>query len=387
MRLSRSDRSVLSDWWFTVDKQLLMAVLALMAAGIVLSLAASPAVALRTGLPSFYYVQRHLGFTLLGAVIAIVVSLLRPRDIRRFSLLLLVAALIGLVLVLLIGPEVKGAQRWLRFAGFQLQPSEFLKPVFVVIVAFLFAEQHQGRGVYALPAAIGLYALIAALLVRQPDMGQTLLLTAVWGALFFLSGKPVKWMLVLLAAVVAGIAAAYSLVPHFRARFLLFFNPDPGGYSQVTRARQSFEQGGWFGRGLGEGTIKTSFPDAHTDFIFSVVAEEYGIIACLLLVGLVAFIVLKVFQRGLAEPDPFIRYASIGLAVLVGLQALINMGVNVGLLPAKGMTLPFISYGGSSMLGASITVGILLALTRRRPLAARSRNPVYLPDEAPAGSN
>ncbi len=258
-----------------------------MAAGIVLSLAASPAVALQDRAAVVLLRSAPPRFRRCSAPSSrIVVSLLRPRDIRRFSLLLLVAALVGLVLVLLIGPEVKGAQRWLRFAGFQLQPSEFLKPAFVVIVAFLFAEDSiSGRGVYALPAAIGSIALDRAAAGAATRHGPDTAADRRLGRAVLPLRQADEVDAVLVAAVVAGIVAAYSLVPHFRSRFLLFFNPDPGGYSQVTRARQSFEQGGWFGRGLGEGTIKTSFPDAHTDFIFSVVAEEYGIIACLLLVA------------------------------------------------------------------------------------------------------
>jgi cell division protein FtsW len=282
------------------------------------------------------------------------------------ALILLFVAITGLLAVHFTGREINGARRWLSLAGHSLQPSEFLKPAFVVISAWLLAEARTRPEMPALWFAIALFALVATFLVLQPDVGQTLLLSLVWGALFFVSGQPVVYAAVIVVLGLAALAGAYVTFPHVEARVDRFLDPAPGDNSQVDRALQSFTQGGFFGRGPGEGTIKTSLPDAHTDFIFAVIAEEYGAIACLAIVALFGFIVLRALYRAGREPDLSLKLAIIGLALVFGLQALINMGVNVGLLPAKGMTLPYLSAGGSSTLAISITLGMLLALTRRR---------------------
>jgi cell division protein FtsW len=375
MRLSRADRSRATEWWFTVDHVLLGAILLIAGIGIVLSLAASPAIALRKGLPTYHFVERQLFFTGLGVAGMIAVSLLDAKAVRRLASLLLLAGLAALVAVHLWGTEINGARRWLRVAGASLQPSEFVKPVLVVVLAWLFAEARLRRDMPALPLAALLGLIVAALLLAQPDVGQTLLLAAVWGALYFLSGQPLAGALALMSAGVLASGAAYLSFPHVRQRVDKFLAPTPGDNSQIDRAMQSFWEGGFLGRGPGEGTIKTVLPDAHTDFIFAVVAEEYGIAACLLLTALFAFVVLRALIAASREPDPAQRLAIEGLALVFGLQALINMGVNVGLLPAKGMTLPFISAGGSSTLAVSLTLGMLLALTRRRPDAARLKKP------------
>jgi cell division protein FtsW len=375
MRVSRADKSRTTEWWFTVDHVLVGAILAIVGAGLVLSLAASPAVAMKKGLPTFYFVERHLVFSAAGVLIMLAVSLFSPRGVRRLALLLLLVSLGGMLAVHLVGNEVNGARRWLSFAGHSIQPSEFAKPAFVVVAAWLFAESEKRYDMPALPLAAGLAALLAALLLAEPDVGQTLLLCAVWGALYYLSGQPLLGAGVVGACGLLGIVFAYSSFDHVRLRIDRFFAPTPNDYSQLDRAIKSFSEGGFLGRGPGEGTIKTVLPDAHTDFIFAVVAEEYGVIACLLLVGLFAFVVMRALVRAAQEPDAATRLAIQGLALVFGLQALINMGVNVGLLPAKGITLPFISAGGSSTIAVSITLGMLLALTRRRPDQARVRTP------------
>ena len=369
MRFSRADKSRLTEWWFTTDFLVLMAILVLAGIGLVLSLAASPSVALRAGLPAYYFVTRQAIFAVAGIVLMVMVSLLDPRAVRRLALAIFSAALAALVFVHFYGNELNGARRWLSIAGHSLQPSEFAKPAFVVLSAWLLAEAHDRPQMPALPLAVVLAALLAGLLVSQPDVGQTLLVLAVWTALFFASGQPV-WRAAAIGVVAAGgLFGAYHTFSHVRFRIDRFLNPLPGDLSQVDRAMQSFAQGGFLGRGPGEGTIKNVLPDAHTDFIFAVVAEEYGILACLALLGLFAFIVFRLMKRAANEPDAAIRLGIVGLALLFGLQALINMGVNVGLLPAKGMTLPFISAGGSSMLAISLTLGMALALARRRPAA------------------
>jgi cell division protein FtsW len=366
MRVSRADRSRFTDWWFTVDHVLLTAIFILIGAGLVLSLAASPPVAIKKGLPPFYFVERHMFFSAIGAVILITVSFLSPKLIRRTALAVLAGSFAALVVVHLFGAELNGARRWLSIAGHSLQPSEFAKPAFVVVSAWLLAEARTRPEMPAISIAVLLFIGLGALLVLQPDVGQTLLISAVWGAMFFVSGQPLSYAALGLGLGAAGLGLAYFNFPHVQVRVDKFLSPLPGDNSQVDRALQSFTQGGFFGRGPGEGTIKTSLPDAHTDFIFAVVAEEYGAVACLVLLLLFGFIVMRALYRSGRETEPATRLAVIGLALVFGLQALINMGVNTGLLPAKGMTLPYLSAGGSSMLAVSLTLGMLLALTRRR---------------------
>jgi len=289
-----------------------------------------------------------------------------------------------MILIMFLGPEVKGAKRWIQLGAFSLQPSEFVKPAFVVLTAWLFNESQKRKDVPGLELAILLYAVFALLLVLQPDFGQTLLVTLVWGALFFMAGINMVWIVVLGLAGIAGLFAAYFLVPHVASRIDRFLYPASGDTYQTDRSLDSFLHGGWFGRGPGEGTVKDVLPDSHTDFIFAVAAEEYGLIACLILLTLFAFIVLRGLSKASQEPDGFIRHAVAGLIMLFGLQTLINMAVNVGLLPAKGMTLPFISYGGSSLLAMALTMGFALGFTRKRPMAGRLKSPARTEHESEA---
>lgn len=381
MRLSRADHSRLAHWWFTVDHTLLIAVLAIVFSGVVLSLAASPAVATAKGLDPYYFVYRHIVFSIAGVGVILAVSFLEPRQIRRLSLVLFTVSLAALVYVYWNGREINGAKRWLLVMGFSFQPSELAKPAFVVVTAWLLAETQRAKDMPALSMSVLITVVFCSLLVLQPDVGQTVLVAAVWAALYFLSGQPMIGGLAIGLIGVVGLSIAYAAFPHVQYRVDKFLNPSPGDNSQVDRAMQSFTEGGFLGRGPGEGTIKTVLPDAHTDFIFAVIAEEYGVLACLVLVLVFSFIVVRAFHRVRNEPDDAIRLAVAGLALLFAFQAYINMGVNVGLLPAKGMTLPFISSGGSSMLAISLTVGMLLALTRRRP---RNVHPVH---PAPEGNN
>lgn len=379
MSFSRADRSRLAEWWFTVDRVQIVAIMALIIAGLILSLAASPAVAIKKALPTFYFFERHVLFSLAGFAIIIAFSFLRPAGVRRVSAIMAVAALAGMGWALAFGTDVNGARRWLQIAGYSLQPSEFAKPAVVVLLAWLFAEISRRRDMPALPLAILVGGLFCGLLVLQPDIGQTLLVAMVWTALYVLAGQPLAGVVVLGCLGVGGLVAAYFTLPHVQQRIDAFLSPSPVENSQLDRAMRSFIEGGFFGRGPGEGTIKTRFPDAHTDFIYSVIAEEYGVVACLALLALFAFIVLRAFVIAMNERDAGNRLAIQGLALIFGLQALINMGVNVGLLPAKGMTLPFISAGGSSMLAISVTLGMLLALTRRRVDPGRLGRPRIMP--------
>jgi cell division protein FtsW len=382
MRITRADKSILSDWWFTVDRLMFFGLLLLMGAGMVLSLAASPPIAEKFDLEPFYFVRRHAALLLPSVVIMFAASTLTPKQIRRTSLVIFLVGIALMIGILIVGPEVKGAKRWLQIGAFSLQPSEFVKPAFIVLTAWLFNESQKRKDVPGLELAILLYAVFALLLVLQPDFGQTLLISLVWGALFYMAGINMVWIVALVGLGIAGLFTAYFLLPHVASRIDRFLDPASGDTYQSDRSLDSFLNGGWFGRGPGEGTVKDVLPDSHTDFIFAVAAEEYGLIACLILLTLFAFIVLRGLSKASQEPDGFIRHAVAGLVMLFGLQTLINMAVNVGLLPAKGMTLPFISYGGSSMLAMALTMGFALGLTRRRPMAGRLKHPARAEHEA-----
>ena len=382
MRLTRADRSVLSDWWFTVDRLMFFGLLLLMGAGLVLSLAASPPIAVKFDVEPFYFVRRHAALLLPAVAIMFATSTLTPKQIRRTSLVIFLLGIALMALILVLGPEIKGAKRWLQIGALSIQPSEFVKPAFVVLTAWLFNESQKRRDIPGIQLAVALYAVFATLLVLQPDFGQTLLVTLVWGALFFMAGINMVWIVALGLTGIAGIIAAYFLVPHVTSRIDRFLDPASGDTYQADRSLDSFLRGGWFGKGPGEGTVKNVLPDSHTDFIFAVTAEEYGLIACMILLTLFAFIVLRGLSKASQEPDGFIRHAVAGLVMLFGLQALINMAVNVGLLPAKGMTLPFISYGGSSLLAMALTMGFALGLTRKRPMAGQLKRSAEAPSES-----
>ncbi|HOV05204.1 MAG TPA: putative lipid II flippase FtsW [Kaistiaceae bacterium] len=364
--VSRADRSAFAEWWWTVDRLLVAALAVLLVGGIVLSFAASPPVAERIGLEPYYFVKRQAMYLVPALGILIVTSFLTPRQVRRVALVVFVVSLLLMALTLVVGVEIKGARRWIDFGVMSLQPSEFAKPAFVVIAAWLFAESIDKRDVPGNILSVALLVLFAALLIAQPDFGQTMLVTIVWGAMFFMAGLPWPWIFALAGAGAGGIFTAYLLIPHVAGRIDRFLKPGTGDTFQVDTAIESILKGGWFGRGPGEGTVKRILPDSHTDFIFAVAAEEFGIIVCLFLVFLFAIIVLRGLMHAHQEDNTFIRLATGGLAVLFGIQAAINMAVNLQLMPAKGMTLPFISYGGSSLMSIAFGMGMLLALTRRR---------------------
>ncbi|WP_316165944.1 MULTISPECIES: putative lipid II flippase FtsW [unclassified Bradyrhizobium] len=365
--LSREERNPLSDWWWTVDKPLLGSILALMLCGVILSLAASPPVATRIGLDPFHFFNRHVLFLLPSFIVLIGVSFLSPRQIRRSALVVFTIAIVLIVLTLAIGPEVKGSRRWITLIGVNIQASEAAKPAFVVVSAWLFSESARRPDMPATTMALVLLLVLVSLLVMEPDFGQTMLILMVWGSLFFIAGMRMIWVAGLAGAAATGLFGAYLLVPHVAGRIKRFMNPASGDTFQVDTAMEAFSNGGWFGLGPGEGIAKRSLPDSHTDFVFAVAAEEFGIILCLALVALFAFIVIRTLSRAYATEDSFARFAASGLAILFGIQAAINISVNLQLIPAKGMTLPFISYGGSSIVSLAYGVGMMLALTRQRP--------------------
>jgi cell division protein FtsW len=368
--VSRLERTPFAAWWWTIDRLLLAALLALMLGGIVLSLAASPPVASRLGLEPFYFVSRHVLYLIPALAVLLGTSFLPPRYVRRLALIVFAVSVLMVLGTLHFGAEVKGARRWIVLLGVNIQPSEFLKPSFVILVAWLFGESAQRPEMPANTMALGLLLVAVTGLVLQPDFGQTMLVALVWSALFFLAGMRIVWVVGLGGVAAVGLATAYMLVPYVAKRIERFRDPSSGDTFNIDQALESFQQGGWFGRGPGEGTVKRILPESHTDFVFAVAAEEFGIVLCLVLVAVFAFIVLRTLRHAMRSEDPFARFAAAGLAIMFGLQSAINMAVNLHLMPAKGMTLPFISYGGSSMISIAYGMGMLLALTRERPRAA-----------------
>lgn len=373
--LARSDNSLVSRWWWTVDRWLLVTVLLLIASGILLTLAASPAVAERLGLDSFHFAKRQFLYMAAGLAVLVSVSLLSGQGVKRLAVALFLAGLAGVLATLFYGPEIKGATRWLHVAGFSIQPSEFLKPAFIVVSAWMLAEEFRNPGFPGRLISVGLFLALAAGLVMQPDFGQTLLIGAVWAGQLVMAGMPLAWMASFAAAAVAGLTSAYLLVPHVARRIDTFLDPASGDTYQIDTALNAIRAGGLVGRGPGEGSIKKVLPDAHSDFIFAVAGEEFGAMACLGILGLFAVVVLRGLSQLLEEEDAFVVFAAGGLLALFGLQALINISVNLAVIPAKGMTLPFISYGGSSMLALAITMGMVLALTRRSNARLATRRP------------
>jgi cell division protein FtsW len=366
---SRAQPTLFGEWWWTVDRLTLAALGALMLGGIVLCLAASPPVAARIGLDPFHFVDRQVLFLIPAAAVLIGTSFLSPREIRQVAIVVFAVSFVLVAITPYFGAEIKGARRWLVILGVNIQPSEFLKPAFVVLIAWLFGESVKRPEMPANTIALAILVAVVTLLVMQPDFGQTMLIALVWGALFYMAGMRFIWVLGLAAFASAGLTVAFFTVPHVAQRINRFIDPASGDTFNIDIATESFIRGGWFGRGPGEGTIKRILPEGHTDFVFAVAAEEFGVVLCLILVSLFAFIVIRSLTKAMRTEDPFIRFAAAGLSILFGMQSAINMAVNLHLIPAKGMTLPFISYGGSSLISLAYGMGMLVALTRERPRA------------------
>ena len=383
--MSRAERSPLADWWWTVDRGLLAGLGCLMVAGLVFLMGGGPPVAERIGLPTFYFLNRQAMYLAPTILLIIAVSFLSVRHIRRFAL---VTWLVGVALCILagkFGPEIKGAHRWIQIGSFGLQPSEFVKPAFVIVTAWAFSEGANRRDMPGVTLAFLLLPLTIVPLILQPDFGQTMLITMVWCTLFFVAGLHWFWVAGLGLAGMVGVFTAYTFLHHVRERINRFMDPESGDSFQEVWSRESFNSGGWFGTGPGEGVAKRHLPDAHTDFIFSVTGEEFGVLVCLGLVALFAYIVIRGLKLARRTDDTFSRLAITGLTTLFGLQACINMAVNVRLMPAKGMTLPFVSYGGSSLISLALGMGFLVALTRKRPRTTtiNQRPPGTVPSAVP----
>tara|TARA_Y100001968_G_scaffold234473_1_gene217587 strand:+ start:161 stop:1285 length:1125 start_codon:yes stop_codon:yes gene_type:complete len=365
--LARTDTSLVGQWWWTIDRWLLASIFTIAVVGMILTLAASPPVADRIGLDSFYFAKRQIIFLTVSVTLMIAVSFFEPRQVRWLAAILIIGAIGLMISTLVFGTEIKGAKRWLHIGGLSIQASEFVKPGFAVLSAWFFAarcfdDQFPGHILVG-----GLFILIAGLLLLQPDVGMTLVVSGILAVQFFIAG--LSWFLVLVIAFlfVGGSIAAYFIFSHVQMRIDRFLDPGIGQGYQVSRSLEAFRNGGWLGRGPGEGHVKEVLPDAHSDFIFAVVGEEFGLIACLIIIALFCFIILRGFSNAARENNLFILLAVTGLLTQFALQTLINMASTVNLMPPKGMTLPFISYGGSSTLALGLALGMVLALTRSRP--------------------
>ncbi|MDH6269187.1 cell division protein FtsW [Rhizobium sp. SG_E_25_P2] len=382
--VSRAERGPLAEWFWTIDRLFLAVFVLLLGIGFMLSFAASPAVAERIGLDQFHFVERHGLFMLPSLAVMFGLSFLSPRQVRRVAMIMLIGALVAMVLVLFIGMEVKGSRRWISISFLSIQPSEFMKPAFVVVCAWLFAENQKQPDIPGNLFAMMLFVIVAALLVSEPDLGQTILTSAVWGSMFFMAGMPWFWIALMAIGAAGGLFVAYTVLPHAAQRINQFLTGE-GNTFQVDTAHDAIVRGGWFGMGPGEGVVKRILPDSHTDFVFSVAAEEFGVVFCIALVSLYMFVVMRGLSHARGDRNDFTRFAVAGLVLQIGFQSIINIGVNLQLLPAKGMTLPLISYGGSSQIAICVTAGFVLALTRQRPeKRAQERSLFRVPTLAPA---
>jgi cell division protein FtsW len=364
----RDGEPVLPKWWRTIDRWTLAAVLGLFGIGLLLGLAASPPLAEKNGLAPFYYVVKQAQFGGIAVLVMIATTMMSPQLVRRLGVLGFAGAMAALMLLPVFGTDFgKGAMRWYSLGFASIQPSEFLKPGFAVVTAWLMASAFDLNGPPGRLYSFVLMLVIVGFLAMQPDFGQAALMLFGWGVMYFVAGAPILLLLALAGVVAFTGTLAYENSEHFARRIDGFLSPDVDPTTQLGYATNAIMEGGFFGVGVGGGEVKWSLPDAHTDFIIAVAAEEYGLVLVLLIIALYATITVRSLIRLVRERDPFIRLAGTGLACMFGVQAMINMGVAVRLLPAKGMTLPFVSYGGSSLIAGGIAVGMLLAFTRSRP--------------------
>jgi cell division protein FtsW len=367
---SRRDTSVIGRWWWTVDRWSLGAILFIIGLGVLLSFAASPPVANRLNLGTFFFVKRHLIMVPPALLIMFGISLLTPLHIRRLASFVYLTGVVMLIATLFYGIEIKGARRWLMLAGMSLQASEFIKPAFAVLAAWMLAEKYKDPEFPGLSVSMVLLVILMVLLLLQPDLGMTLVLISTWIGQLFVAGMPLIWMGILAALGIVCLCGAYFLFPHVAKRMDQFFDPSAGDPKQdlyqVTQSLKAFTQGGLFGRGPGEGIVKKNVPDAHADFVFAVAGEEFGLFLCLFIVALFAFVVLRSLMRAMQDSSLFVMMAASGLVIQFGLQAFVNMASALHLIPTKGMTMPFVSYGGSSLIALAIAMGMLLGLTRKR---------------------
>lgn len=379
-RLSRADRSPLGVWFWEIDRVLLLLIAVLVAIGLVAVAAASPVSAMKQStttatIAPLYYLYRQLAWVVVGIPVMLVISMLPKDQARRFGIYGTVVFLGLLFLVPILGNEVNGSQRWLGSGMFRLQPSEFLKPFFIITSAWILSWKIHDKTLPVVPLSIALTGVVAILLMMQPDLGQTIIFCASWMVLMLVAGLSFRIVGILAGLGVVGIVTAYFTysVAHNRINIWLF---SQGDNFQVVKAHAALTGGGLSGTGPGAGVAKFQLPEAHTDYIFSVIGEEFGLMACIAIACIYLAVVVRVLIRLLDEEDHFTILAVAGLVTQFGGQAIINMAVNTQLFPSKGMTLPFISYGGSSMLALCVGMGLLLSLTRRNPYLVRSKHVV-----------
>lgn len=360
------EKHFLAIWWRSIDRVTIFALSILMGLSVVLIATVSPAIAHRIGIYETYFIERHLIYLIASIVIMFIISTFEPKWIRRFAILGLIGSVFFLILVKIYGYETKGARRWINILGFSLQPSEFVKPFFSMTIAWFMSIKFKNNDFPGLELSVIIYLIIAALIATQPDFGMLITLSAVWAVQLFIAGLPLLWIIGVVFLGLIGTALAYILLPHVSARINNFLDPSLGLNYQVSKSLKALQSGGLYGKGPGEGTIKQTLPDSHSDFIFAVAGEELGSIICFLIIFLFAFITIRALYKIKEQQDQFIILGITGIMAQFAIQSLINIGVNLNLLPTKGMTLPFVSYGGSSNLALSIGMGMFLALSKKK---------------------
>jgi len=362
---SRDRQSKLSNWWWTVDKTLLSLISSLILIGVFLNFSGSPAVAERIGIKSFHFVYRQIMMLPLAIGMMMFLSLQDIKNVRRIAILAFFVTIGLMIYTILVGAEIKGAKRWIRILGFSLQPSEFIKPSFIILSAWLIDGAKRVKSFPGYYISIGLYIITVGLLLSQPDVGMTIVVSLVWAAQLFISGIPMLLCGGIILTGILSLVIIYFTFPHFQARIELFMQSGDKLSYQVRKSIEAFQNGGFFGIGPGEGVVKLNLPDSHTDFILAVAGEEFGALLCLIILGIYLTIIIKPLIGLLKEHNLFIILAVSGLVIQFGIQAIINICSTLHLMPTKGMTLPFISYGGSSLLSTSFGIGMLLAITRK----------------------
>ena len=362
---SRHSDNIFAKWWWTVDKVILLTSLVLLAIGVVLDLTASPAVARTIGVDDFWFVRKQVVYVVLSIIALLTLSMFKLKMIRRLSLVGFIVIAGLMLLTLFFGFETKGARRWISLGGLSIQASEFMKPVFIIVTAWLLEFGKKYDYFPGMLISGGLFGVVALLLLLQPDLGMTLLFAAVFAIQLFLAGLPVLLVVIAGLACIVLLVSSYFVFPHVHTRVDQFLYGSNETSYQINRAMEAFQNGNLVGKGPGEGTVKLHIPDAHTDFVFAVAGEEYGVWLCLIIILLFAAIVIRSLRIALKESNLFAMYAEVGLAASLGIQAFVNMASSLHIIPTKGMTLPFISYGGSSLLGCAVEVGFLLAVTRK----------------------
>ncbi len=362
---NRNSLSFIKKWWLNIDKINFLILIGILIFGLMMTANSSPGVAKKIGVDKFFFIEKQLIFAIIAFFILIAISFLEQEQVKIMAILGLVGSFVMLIFVLFFGAEVKGAKRWFSILGFTMQPSEFAKTFFVIFNAFIL-EKYASQGFYKkYGISTALYLIIACLLILQPDFGMTITLTALWAAQLFIFGLPMILIIICAVFAVIGAIGAYVALPHVEDRINRFLDEDGKNY-QVERSIDAFVNGGFLGTGQGNGVVKKFIPDSHTDFVFAVIAEEYGILTCVLLILVFAYFITRIIKRALDEENMFVYLSLCGLMVQFTMQTVVNIGVNLRLLPTKGMTLPFISYGGSSMISMAICFGLILSFTKKK---------------------